>query len=365
MKKYIIPFLAIILASCSSSDTPEPAPTPTPTPTPPATEESFIRAADMSFVPEVEAAGVSYKYNNVAQDPLLTLKNAGVNYIRIRIWNNPANGHSNMAEVKQLANRVKTLGMKVWLTVHYSDSWADPAKQTKPVAWQNLSFTDLKTAVSTYTSQIMTEINPDIIQIGNETNDGFLWPEGKLSTNETQYLQLTEAAINTVRNSNGSTKIMLHYAGISTSADWYFNKVKNLNYDYIGISYYPVYHGTSLSDLKTKLTTLSQTYNKKVIIAETSYPFTLEWNDWTNNVVGQANHLVSGYDATPAGQKNYILAIKSLVKQVPNGLGFCYWGGEWIAFKGNQAKDGSTWENQALWDFNNNAQEGIQAFNKD
>ena len=360
MKNLIFSFLTLIIISCSSgSDNPEPNPTPTPT------EDAFVRAADLSFVPEIEAAGISFKNNNSTQDPLLTLKNAGVNYIRIRLWHSPSNGHSGMVEVKQLATRARNLGLKIWLTVHYSDTWADPANQTKPAAWQNLSFSDLKSAVSTYTSQIMSEINPEIIQIGNETNDGFLWPEGKLSTNEAQYLELANTAITSVRNANNSTKIMLQYAGISSSADWYFNKVKNLNYDYIGISYYPVYHGTSLADVKTKLTTLSQNFNKKILIAETSYPFTLGYNDWTNNVVGQNNQLIAGYDASPAGQKSYILAIKSLVKSVPNGAGFCYWGGEWIAFKGNQATNGSTWENQALWDFNNNALEGIQAFNKD
>ena len=360
MKNLIFSFLTLIIISCSSgSDNPEPNPTPTPT------EDTFVRAADLSFVPEIEAAGISFKNNNSTQDPLLTLKNAGVNYIRIRLWHSPSNGHSGMVEVKQLATRARNLGLKIWLTVHYSDTWADPANQTKPAAWQNLSFSDLKSAVSTYTSQIMSEINPEIIQIGNETNYGFLWPEGKLSTNEAQYLELTNTAITSVRNANNSTKIMLQYAGISSSADWYFNKVKNLNYDYIGISYYPVYHGTSLADVKTKLTALSQNFNKKILIAETSYPFTLGYNDWTNNVVGQNNQLIAGYDASPAGQKSYILAIKSLVKSVPNGAGFCYWGGEWIAFKGNQATNGSTWENQALWDFNNNALEGIQAFNKD
>lgn len=360
MKNLLTIFAALLLVSCSSGgDSPDPTPNPTPT------EDTFVRAADVSFVPEIEAAGVSFKYNNTAQDPLLTLKNAGVNYIRIRLWHNPSDGHSGMAEVKQLATRVRNLGMKVWLTVHYSDTWADPGHQTKPVAWQSLNFTNLKSAVAVYTSQIMSEINPEIIQIGNETNDGFLWPEGKLSTNEAQYLELTNAAVSSVRNANNTTKIMLQYAGISNSADWYFNKVKNVNYDYIGISYYPVYHGTSLADVKTKLTGLNQTFSKKVLIAETSYPFTLNWNDWTNNVVGQSNQLVSGYDASASGQKNYILAIKSLVKSVPNGQGFCYWGGEWIAFKGNQATNGSTWENQALWDFNNNALEGIQAFSKD
>lgn len=358
MKNLLIAFTALFLISCNSGDD-------NPTPTPIPTEDTFVRAADLSFVPEIEATGISFKNSNSVQDPLLTLKNAGVNYIRIRLWHSPSNGHSGMAEVKQLATRARNLGLKIWLTVHYSDTWADPANQTKPALWQNLSFSDLKSAVSTYTSQIMSEINPEIIQIGNETNDGFLWPEGKLSTNEVQYLELANAAITSVRNANNSTKIMLQYAGISSSADWYFNKVKNLNYDYIGISYYPVYHGTSLADVKAKLTALSQNFNKKILIAETSYPFTLGYNDWTNNVVGQNNQLIADYDASPAGQKSYILAIKSLVKSVPNGAGFCYWGGEWIAFKGNQATNGSTWENQAFWDFNNNALEGIQAFNKD
>ena len=161
------------------------------------------------------------------QVPLLTLKNAGVNYIRIRLWNNPSNGHSNLSEVKQLATKVRTHGMKVWLTVHYSDTWADPGNQTKPVAWKKFKFfSDLKSAVSVYTTQVVTEIKPEIIQIGNETNDGFLWPEGKLSTNETQYLDLTNTAISSVKTANSATKIMLHFAGISNSADWYFNKVK-------------------------------------------------------------------------------------------------------------------------------------------
>lgn len=362
MKKFIsILSLLLFATSCSSNDENTTPASPSPNPTP--VEDSFIRAADMSFVPEVEAEGVSYKNNYTVEDPFVTLKNAGCNYIRIRLWHTPSNAHSGLAEVKQLATRVRNQGLKIWLTVHYSDTWADPAAQTKPTAWNGLSFNDLKTAVGTYTSQIMNEINPDIIQIGNETNDGFLWPEGKLSTNENQYLQLVQAAITSVRNASSTTKIMLHHAGMNGS-DWYFDKVKNLSYDYIGMSYYPVYHGTNMQTLKLKLSTLSQTYSKKVLVAETSYPFTLDWNDWTNNVVGQSNQLVTGYEATQAGQKNYVLAIKSLVKEIPLGIGFCYWGGEWIAFRGNQATNGSTWENQALWDFNNNATQAIQAFNQ-
>ena len=107
--------------------------------------------------------------------------------------------------------------------------------------------------------------------------------------------------------------------------------------------------------VKNTINSLSATHNKKVIIAETAYPFTLDWNDWTNNIMGLESQLITTYPATPAGQKSYLLAIKNLVKETTNGIGFCYWGSEWVAFRGTESTNGSSWENQALWDFNFNA----------
>src|SRR6478609_2797923 len=104
------------LFSCSSN---EPEPTPAPTPTNP-TPDNFIRAADMSYLPLIESEGTIYKKNGIAENAITTLKNAGCNTIRIRIWKNPSDTHSSLAEVKALAQRVKQVGMKVWLTVHYS-----------------------------------------------------------------------------------------------------------------------------------------------------------------------------------------------------------------------------------------------------
>lgn len=343
--------MVISLFSCSSGGDKEPA-----------IDDTFIRAADMSYLPLIESEGTVYKHNNSAEDAITTLKNAGCNTIRIRLWQNPSDEHSGLAEVKALAQRIKLAGLKVWLTVHYSDTWADPGNQYKPTAWQSLSFTDLKTAVATYTTQIMTEINPDIIQIGNETNDGMLWPEGKLSTNESQYLQLVTATTTAVRAKSTTTKIMLHYAGL-IGADWFYSKVANIDYDYIGLSYYPIWHGKNLINLQNTMNSLGQLYNKKVLIAETAYPFTLDWDDYTNNIVGLETQILPAYAATNYGQKQYLLAIKNLVKQSPNGIGFCYWGSEWVAFRGPTATNGSTWENQALWDFNNNALPALDAFN--
>lgn len=333
-------------------------------PTTPIAVKGLIRAADVSFLPLIEGEGTVYKHNNLPEDPLLTLKNAGCKTIRIRVWKNPTDGHSGLVEVKNLALRARQMGFKIWLTVHYSDTWADPGNQSKPAEWTNLSFIDLKTAVASYTTTVMNEIHPDIYQIGNETNDGFLWPQGKLSTNEAQYLQLAQAAITAIRAQSTTTKIMFHYAGISGS-DWFFGKVHNLDYDYIGLSYYPIWHGKDLNLLKTTINTLSQVHNKKVLIAETAYPFTLGYNDFTNNIVGLSNQLIPAYPATADGQKNFLIAIKSLLQTTTNGIGFCYWGGEWVAFRGPQATNGSTFENQALWDFNNNALPAMEVFKQD
>lgn len=355
MKKLLFLLFTITIFSCSSDKSSEPNPV---------VQDDFIRGADMSYLPLIESEGTIFKHNNVAEDAITTLKNAGCNAIRIRLWQNPSDAHSGLTEVKNFAQRVRAAGLKVWLTVHYSDTWADPGSQTKPVAWQSLSFTDLKTAVATYTTQIMTEINPDIIQIGNETNDGMLWPEGKLSTNENQYLQLVSAATVAVRSKSTTTKIMLHYAGINDS-DYYFDKVKTIDYDYIGLSYYPIWHGKSLVTLQNTMNSLGQLYDKKVLIAETSYPFTFGYNDYTNNIIGLPSQIIPAFPATNDGQKGFLSSIKNTVKQSSNGIGFCYWGSEWVAFRGPTSTNGSPWENQALWDFTNNSLPVMNVFNAD
>jgi arabinogalactan endo-1,4-beta-galactosidase len=343
-----------LLLSCSSVDTNENQ----------IIQDTFIKTADMSFLPLIESEGtLFYNANNQVENALITLKNAGCNTIRIRLWKNPSVNQSTLNEVALLAQRVKNTGMKVWLCVHYSDTWADPGNQTTPAEWQALSYSDLKTAVSNYTTTVVNLIQPDIIQIGNEINNGFLWPNGNFITNENQFLQLLSAAISSVRNQSPNTKIMLHYAGIGTDATWFYTKVTTIDYDYIGLSYYPIWHGKNLSEVATTINTLGQTFNKNVIIAETSYPFTLGYNDWTNNILGSTDQIIPVYPATPEGQKNFMLALKSTIKSTQKGMGFCYWGTEWVAFRGTQSTNGSPWENQAMWDFDNKALPVMQVFN--
>ena len=346
-------FLVAILGGNACSDVAEPQPETDPE----------IRGADLSFLPEIRQSGQTF-YNALGQpeDMLHTLKNAGANVIRLRLWKKPASPTSGLVHVKQLAQEIHEAGLQVLLSVHYSDTWADPAHQTMPAQWENIPFTALQDSVYQYTKHIMAEIKPDYIQIGNEINHGFLWPQGDYQHPEQQKALLRQG-ISAVRAAQIKTKIILHYAG-TDGADYFLNQVRDLDYDVIGLSFYPIWHGKDLDLMRQQLTTLLDQFQKPVLIVETSYPFSLGWNDWTNNVLGRSNQLLPNDPATPQGQRDYLMKIAEIMRALPNGLGFCYWGGEWVSYKGNQSTDGSSWENQALWDFENKAVPALEAFQK-
>ncbi len=321
-----------------------------------------IKGVDISYLPELRKYNISIKNTSgIAEDMLTTLKNEGVNTCRIRLWVKPTNDNSSFNEVKALSQEVRNLGLKVWITVHYSDNWADPGKQTKPSQWAQANFAQLKDSVYAYTKKIVTEINPDYIQIGNEINSGLLWPDANIS-NITQMKAILQQGIKAVRDNQPRTKIMLHYAGYQY-ANSFFSNFLDLDFDIIGLSYYPFWHGKDLADFKLQLQNLGNATNKSIVIAETAYPFTLTWNDYTNNIIGLQNQILPEFDATPQGQKDFLAAIKTTITNTSKGIGFCYWGGEWVAFKGSTATDGSSWENQALWDFNFKALPALKIFN--
>ncbi len=334
--------LLFLTSACIKKNSPEKFP--------PIAKDNFqIKSLDLSFVPEIRQSGIITKNKaGQAEDMLTSVSKSGYNTIRLRLWKNPSNIHSGFEEVKTFANEIKSQGMKVWLTVHYSDSWADPGKQTKPQQWTGIGFQALKDSVYQYTKKIMQEINPDYIQIGNEINGGLLWPDGNIS-NKDRMLDLLDTASNAIRNTNPNTQIILHYAGLD-NADYFFETVKSISYDLIGLSYYPIWHGKNLNVLEQKMTQLAQ-FNKYIVVAETAYPFTFGWNDYTNNIIGDNSQIISNYAASAEGQKQFLLALKDIVAKHPKGYGICYWGAEWVAFKGNTATNGSSLENQALWDF--------------
>ena len=327
----------------------------------------FIRGVDLSFTPEILLAGTQFKDNNQTKDLVQIFKDKGINTVRLRLWHTPVDAHSSLQEVIDFAKILNATGLNIWLDIHYSDTWADPGNQSLPAAWKNASLTDLKDSVYQYTSSTIQTFNKagitlKIVQIGNESNSGFLWDLGKVGgifdSNWSNYSLLVQQGIQAVKDNSSTTKTMIHFAGYN-GADWFFSNLaaQNVSYDYIGLSYYPVWHGKSFDSLYTSLTSLITKYHKPVIIAETSYPFTLLWNDNTNNLVGSASQLIPAYDATPDGQNAYTKAMIDLMASLPNqqGLGICWWAPEWVSFKGPNATNCSTSENLTLFDFNNNS----------
>ena len=199
----------------------------------------FIRGADLSALPQIESThAVFYNLSGQEENFLTILKNSGVNTVRLRLWNHPVTGYSSFDEVKTFSAKIDSLGLKVWIDLHYSDTWADPSHQEPPLAWQGISFDALNDSVYNFTKKVVSEIVPDFIQIGNEINPGFLLPEGAIS-NKTQFLRLLSSGVKAVRDYSDSAKIIIHYAGIE-EADWFFSTISQVDYDIIGISYYPV-----------------------------------------------------------------------------------------------------------------------------
>ena len=248
-------------------------------------EATKMLGADISFLPQQEDRGMKFSDNGVQKDPILIMKDHGFNYIRLRIFNDPARdsgyspkrGFCDLEHTKQMAKRVKDAGMKLLLDFHYSDYWADPGKQYKPAAWRNLLFEELKKALYDYTKKVIQELKdqgttPDMVQIGNEINHGLVWPEGNVS-NVDSMAQLIAAGVAGVKTVDPSIVIMLHIAlgGQNDESIFFINQVlaRKVHFDVIGLSYYPKWHGT-LDDLRDNMNDLLRRYNKDLIVVEYS-----------------------------------------------------------------------------------------------
>ncbi|MBN8679858.1 MAG: glycosyl hydrolase 53 family protein [Chitinophagales bacterium] len=241
--------------------------------------------ADISFLPELEAKGIKFKVDGQEVDAIESLKAHGFNYVRLRVFHNPAlpDGYSpkagfcDLEHTKAMAKRVKKAGMKLLLDFHYSDYWADPGKQYKPKAWENLPFEDLKKALYHYTYEVMRQLkeqgtSPDMVQVGNEINHGIVWPEGSVAHPDS-LAQLLCAGTAAVKAVEPATVMMLHMAlgGQNDESVFFVENMlrRGVHFDVIGLSYYPKWHGT-LDDLRDNLHDLVQRFNKDVIVVEYS-----------------------------------------------------------------------------------------------
>lgn len=357
----------------------------------------FIRGADISTLASVEALGGRCYEHQQPHDCLQILRHHGFNYVRLRLWNDPydsngvsyGGGNDNLWTVMRLAQRAKMRGYKILLDFHYSDFWVDPGKQVKPKAWQDLDLAELTSAVHDYTLQVMLLLKiagaePDMVQIGNEINGGMLWPEGRSYGGDGQEFdhlaQLIQAGSRAVREVNGHhTRIMLHLAegGNNSTFRWWFDEIteRNVDFDIIGMSYYPYWHGT-LDALQTNMEDMISRYHKDVMIAETAYGFTTDNGDSLANNFSENEAETAGYPATPAGQAAFISDLMDRVAALPDhhGLGIFYWEPAWLPvgvswatpagmqYSGDEGSVGNAWENQALFDFDGNVLDSIHVF---
>jgi arabinogalactan endo-1,4-beta-galactosidase len=340
--------------------------------TPSSTPFKWIRGVDASYVTRVERRGGRYYGADGSPGEFFQiLRQNGINTVRLRLWRDPPEGDCSLTDVLVLAQRARQAGLALLLDLHYSDTWADPGHQAKPAAWQGLSYAELETAVYTYTRQSVSSLMqqntpPDLIQLGNEIIGGMLWDEGRVlpaayntPVQWDQLAGLLQAGVRGLRDAGSTARIIIHIdrGGDNPGARWFFDRLtaRGVPFDIIGLSYYSYWHGT-LDQLQANLNDLAGRYGKDVMVVETAYPFTLGWNDWTDNVIGLPDQLAPGYPASQAGQQDFVLAVNTRVRAVPGGrgAGVFYWGGEWISTAITDTH-GSPWENQALFGFDGRA----------
>jgi len=319
--------------------------------------KDFIMGMDASCVPALEASGVKYyNFNGEEQDVFQTLAESGVNYIRVRVWNDPydANGNGygggncDIANAIEIGKRATQYGMKLLIDFHYSDFWADPGKQMAPKAWSGMSIEDKTQALYDYTKDCLQQlkkakVDVGMVQIGNETNGTFC---GEKTWFNMQYL--FSAGSKAVREVFPKAMVALHFANPEKSESYanYASKLDyyQVDYDVFASSYYPYWHGT-LENLTTVLTNINQTYNKKVMVVETSYAYTSEDSDFSGNTISDGGTIVKNYPFTVQGQANCVRDIIEAVAKMPGGIGVCYWEGTWITV------GQTSWEeNSAKWE---------------
>jgi arabinogalactan endo-1,4-beta-galactosidase len=297
------------------------------------TSNLIAKGADISWLTQMESGG--YKFYNkagVQEDGMQVLKDLGMNALRLRAWVDPSDGWCNTHDVVAKAMRAKNLGFKIMIDFHYSDVWADPSHQTKPAAWTNYNIDSLQTAVYDYTVHVMdtlkmNNIIPDWAQVGNETNDGMLWEDGRASTNMKNFALLVNAGYDAVKSVSDSTKVIVH---ISNGYDnnlfrWVFDGLSsnNAKWDIIGMSLYPSTTNWQSLDEQclSNMNDMVSRYHKEVMVCEV------------------------GMDVTAAATcKSFLTDIISKTKSVSgnNGLGVFYWEPECY-----------NWQNYGLGAFDN------------
>lgn len=321
--------------------------------------DDFYRGMDASAVLALENSGVKYyNFDGEKQDVFMTLAQAGVNYIRLRVWNDPydengngyGGGNNDVATAIALGQRATKYGMKVCIDFHYSDFWADPKKQFVPKAWEGMDIEEKSDALYNFTLESLTQlldagVDVGMVQIGNEINNGM---SGE--TDVANVRKLLTAGSKAVReaavNSGKEILVAVHYTNIDDmkKLDTLLTglQVKEIDYDIVGLSFYPYWHGT-MDDLKNAITHIRNTYGKKVYVAENAYCYTAEDGDGSANSVEGTDDLAEGYSASVQGQANEVRDVCAAASEA-GAEGVFYWEGTWIPVGPADADNSAIWE---------------------
>ena len=315
----------------------------------------FIMGMDASCVPSLEASGVKYyDYDGTEKDVYQILAENGINYIRVRVWNDPfdakgngyGGGNCDIDNAIAIGKRATEHGLKLLVNFHYSDFWADPAKQMIPKAWVGMNVTEKADALYAYTKECLEKLDEagvdvGMVQVGNETN-GYMCGEKSWAN----IARLMNAGSKATREVFPNALVALHFTNPENverypQYAWYLAS-QQVDYDVFASSYYPAWHGT-LENLATVLNKVAEDYGKKTMIAETAYVNTLEDTDFFGN---GGTDGVKNYPFTEQGQANHLIDIINMaVNDMTNCIGVFYWEGTWIGV------GGSSWEvNSSIWE---------------
>ena len=371
MRAFLVSLLVIATASCAAAQD-RPATTAAP---------EFIAGADVSMLSEIEkAGGVFASRDGQRGDALKILRDGGCNLFRVRLFVDPGKDFDknygatqDLAYVVALARRIEASGAQFLLDIHYSDTWADPAKQHKPAAWKDLDFDALERKVHDYTVSVLKQLHdagaaPDMVQVGNEIAGGMLWPDGKVlnaakedeSRQWTRFARLLNAGSRAVREASKAANkpirvvIHIHGGGKPGLPKWFFGKLKPhyVDFDVVALSFYPAWDD-DLAALKQNLADVAAEFDKDILIAETSY----SWRTMEDH----AGKRTMAWPQTREGQEKFLRDLSDAIRATPNGrgLGFVWWYPEAVPVKGRHIWRGGA---EALFDESGAALPALESF---
>ena len=332
---------------------------------------NFLSGADVSYFGYIQSHGGIYRYHHKSVGLIQAFKQSGCNCLRLRLWHRTPGPEksrrgklgalNNLAYTLPLAQKIKKAGLYFILDMHFSDTWADPGHQFTPAAWKKLSVSQLRLRLQAYCRRVIATLRkagamPDMVLVGNEINNGMLWPQGKLWVNHkarwNRLASLLNAAIAGVYAGSGShkPKIMIQVGDFSYAPEFYQQLIAHgVHFDVIGYDYYPFWGG-ALKNLRARLNGLAKSVHKPIIVAETAYP-------WINDAHNASWKSKPGmqFPFTAAGQAQYAQAVIKIVKGLPDhlGRGVWWWGAEYNADQEGFAHN--PWSYRSLFDRHGNA----------